>query len=145
MSSVFEDSVEQALEALRTGEYTSIRATALAYGITESTLRRWSDYNASNRASTSTTTYTSARGVNCCLDTTGEDCKHPVTFPQLREFVGLVSKNSGGPATVGHRWIQRFLHRHPELRSKIGVRLIIYELLQLLKKHYNHGLMTSSA
>ena len=40
MSSVFEVAIEEALESLRSGEYISIRATALAYGLTELTLRR---------------------------------------------------------------------------------------------------------
>ena len=126
MSSVFEVAIEEALEALRSGEYTSIRATARAYGLIELTLRR--------RYHGQTTTRQIAHQPQQLLTPAQEDLtvtwmlqckefKHPVTYPQLREFIGLVSAQSGGPNTIGHHWIQRFLHRHPEVHCKIGVKM----------------------
>src|SRR5277367_2297433 len=42
---------------------------------------------------------------------------------QLREMAALVSKDSGGPDRVGNNWVDRFLKRHPEIHTKIGVKI----------------------
>jgi hypothetical protein len=35
----------------------------------------------------------------------------------------LVSKISGGPVTIGINWVSRFLHRHPEIHTKVGIKI----------------------
>ena len=35
----------------------------------------------------------------------------------------LVSKVSGGAARLGNNWVPRFLHRHPEVHTKIGIKI----------------------
>ena len=35
----------------------------------------------------------------------------------------LISTVSGGPDTLGNNWVPRFLHRHPEIHTKVGVRI----------------------
>jgi hypothetical protein len=42
---------------------------------------------------------------------------------QLREMAALVSKDSGGPDRVGNNWVDRFLKRHPEIHTKLGVKI----------------------
>ena len=126
MASAQEQRLQQGLEALYSGEITSVRAAARAYDLSEATLRR--------RYHGITTTRQIAQQLLQLLTPAQEeltkawilqckDCKHPVTYLQLREFVGLVSKQSGNLDMIRHHWIQRFLHRHPELRSKIEVKI----------------------
>lgn len=48
---------------------------------------------------------------------------HAPSFNTVRELAGIVSANSGGPNKVGKNWIQRFLQRHVEIRSKVGKKI----------------------
>jgi DDE superfamily endonuclease/Tc5 transposase DNA-binding domain len=45
---------------------------------------------------------------------------HAPTHDTVREMVGQISRISGGPNSVGKKWLPRFLARHPEVHSKIG-------------------------
>jgi hypothetical protein len=49
-----------------------------------------------------------------------EQCGHPVTNPQLREFVTLLVRQNGSTTKAGVNWVTRFLKRRPDIRSKIG-------------------------
>ena len=42
---------------------------------------------------------------------------------QVREMAALVSKDSGGPDSVGINWVHRFLKRHPEIHTKTRVKI----------------------
>ena len=42
---------------------------------------------------------------------------------QVREMATLVSKDSGGLDRVGINWVHRFLKRHPEIHTKLGVKI----------------------
>ena len=51
-----------------------------------------------------------------------EECGHPVSHSQLREFVTLLNVSTGGQE-CGHNWTQRFLIRRPELQAKMGTKI----------------------
>jgi hypothetical protein len=38
-------------------------------------------------------------------------------------MVALVSKDSSGPDRIGNNWVDRSLKRHPEVHTKIGVKI----------------------
>jgi len=38
-------------------------------------------------------------------------------------MAALVSKDSGDPDRVGNNWVHRFLKRHPEIHTKLGVKI----------------------
>jgi len=42
---------------------------------------------------------------------------------QNLEIAALVRKDSGGPDSVGINWVHRFLKRHPEIHTKVGVKI----------------------
>jgi DDE superfamily endonuclease len=52
-----------------------------------------------------------------------EQCGHPVDHAQLREFVTLLIKSSGGDSACGHNWVGRFLQRRSDIRSKVGKKI----------------------
>jgi hypothetical protein len=39
-------------------------------------------------------------------------------------MAALVSKDFGGLDRVGINWVHRFLKRHPEIHTKVGVKVI---------------------
>ena len=111
MASNREERLQEALGALNSGEITSIRGAARAYDLHETTLRRRYNGTSTTRQIAHEpqqllTPAQEALTVTWMLQC--EEFKHPVTYPQLREFIGLVSAQSGGPNTIGHHWIQRF-------------------------------------
>ena len=126
MPAINEAQVQQALNDLRHGVFPSIRATAKAYNLTESTLRR--------RKNGQTVTRSQARAEQQILSLYQEDmtkswilyceqCGFAISHAQLREFVVLLSSSAGGPTRVGRQWVSRFLSRHPEVKTKIGKKL----------------------
>ena len=50
------------------------------------------------------------------LEATG----YPLSHGRIHEMAGLISKSSGGTEACGVHWIQRFLRRHPDIRSKVS-------------------------
>ena len=125
MSSIHDSSLLQAVADLTEGRYPSIRAAATAYGVPESTLRN--RYH--NKNSTRTDAAIPKRSVTPWQEEllagwiiNSEQCGHPVTFAQLREFVTLLNRQVGGK-DCGQNWVGRFLRRRPDLRSKIGKKI----------------------
>jgi DDE superfamily endonuclease/Tc5 transposase DNA-binding domain len=45
---------------------------------------------------------------------------HAPTHNTVREMAGQISRFSGGPTTVGNKWLPRFFTRHPDIHSKLG-------------------------
>lgn len=46
----------------------------------------------------------------------------------------LVSKVSGGAVTLGNNWVPRFLHRHPEIHTKVGIKIDALRLQNTIPK-----------
>lgn len=45
---------------------------------------------------------------------------HAPTHDTVREMAGQISRISGGPNSVGKKWLPRFFTRHPDIHSKLG-------------------------
>jgi 4-hydroxybenzoate polyprenyltransferase len=123
---VNESTLQLAITAYQQGQFASIRATATAYQIPVATLHR--------RIRGLTTTRRNAHESQQLLSQTQEDlvvrwildCKrvgYSITHAQLIQFTRLISSSTGGPSSVGHNRSQRFLQRHPELRTKVGKKI----------------------
>jgi len=48
---------------------------------------------------------------------------HPPSFTQIRDLVIIIRDDSTGSLSIGHNWISRFIHRHPEIHSKVGKKI----------------------
>jgi leucyl aminopeptidase len=122
MAPTDEEAIQSAIEALFTGQATSIRAAATLYRVNRTTL--------SNRLN-GMTTRTEARQTQLLLSTQQEQdllkwileleaLGHPLSHGQIREMAGLFSSHSGGPTNCGKRWVQRFVQRHSIVHTKVG-------------------------
>jgi DDE superfamily endonuclease/Tc5 transposase DNA-binding domain/helix-turn-helix, Psq domain len=122
MSIPREEQLTSAIQSLSTGEFSSIRAAAKAYGVNRNTLTRRMQGGLTQRE---------AQAPNLLLSTEQEDllvrwildlerAGHPPNHTQIREFVVLICRASGGPDSVGVNWVPRFLQRNPSVKSKVG-------------------------
>ena len=122
MVSEKEQKIQEALDAFERGEFPSLRKVSTAYQIDRKTLTRRlrggitrQEAREGQQLLSSTQENLLARWI-IDLDLAGA----PPSFAQVREFAGLISQASGGTSSIGVNWIQRFLIRHPELKSKVG-------------------------
>jgi hypothetical protein len=122
MTTVTEESIQDALLAYTGGEYPSIRAAATAYGVDRMTLaRRLKGGNTRREARVSQQILSPIQEDLLIKWITDLDIAGaPPSFAQVREFAGMISNASGGPPTIGKNWITRFLQRHPTIKSKVG-------------------------
>ena len=125
MPSIHDNALAQAVADLTEGRYPSIRAAAKAYSVPKSTLRN--RYH--NKSTTRTNAAIPKRSITPWQEEllaawiiNSEQCGHPITFTQLREFVTLLNRQIDG-RDCGHNWVGRFLTRRPDLRSKIGKKI----------------------
>jgi hypothetical protein len=122
MPVVDERKVQAAIDAFQRHEYRSIRAAAVAHGADRTTVgRRLRGGNTRSQGKENQRRLSPAQEDLLIrwiidLDVAGS----APNFSQIREFAGLISASSGGPPSVGHCWIQRFLDRHSEVKSKVG-------------------------
>jgi hypothetical protein len=125
MTTVLERRLQQALNDLHTQKFKSIRAAAKAYDVPRSTLGTRFNGTPTRRVARVSQQLLSTEQeellVQWILDL--EKQGHPVTHPQVREMAELVSELSGGPDIVGVNWVARFIHRHPQIRTKVGVKI----------------------
>ena len=126
MSSIRESHIQHAIQDLTVGRFESIRATAKAYNLVESTLRRrYQNKSVSYSVARETTRLLSSWQEELLIHwiNNSEACGHSVNYPQLREFVTLLVTSSGSDKKCGHNWVARFLQRRPEVKSKIGKKI----------------------
>jgi Tc5 transposase DNA-binding domain len=45
---------------------------------------------------------------------------HVISHVQIREMAGLFNAHAGGPSSIGTKWVQRFIRRHPLIHVKVG-------------------------
>jgi hypothetical protein len=125
MASFEEQKIAQALEDLRTRKFTSIRAAATAHGLKRSTLtNRYNGGRSRQTARVAQQLLSQEQEISLVewilsLEKQG----HALTHAQVREMALLISKISGGPEIIGHNWVSRFLRRHPEIHTKVGVKI----------------------
>jgi DDE superfamily endonuclease/Tc5 transposase DNA-binding domain/helix-turn-helix, Psq domain len=117
-----EAAIEAAVDALSSGRATSIRATATLYGISRVTLTRRLD-GTPTRSIARQSQYLLSQGQEEALlkwIIELEAIGHAISHTQIREMAGLFSGFSGGPSTVGSKWVQRFVQRHSIVHTKVG-------------------------
>ena len=126
MDSFKETNIQSAIYNLHIGRISSIRAAAAAYNIPRNTLYR--------RYTSQSLTRQNAHEIQQLLSSkqeeelvrwiyTLEKAGNAPNHAQLKEMVVRISSHTGGLERVGINWVYRFLQRHPELRTKIGVKI----------------------
>jgi Tc5 transposase DNA-binding domain/helix-turn-helix, Psq domain len=122
MADFIDEAVKAANKDLSEGTLPSIRAAAAVYSIPRTTLDRRLNDGLTRRESHSFQQLLSIeqekRLVQWILDL--EKQGHAPTHKQVREMALQISIHSGGPQTIGHNWVSRFLRRQPILSTKIG-------------------------
>jgi Tc5 transposase DNA-binding domain/helix-turn-helix, Psq domain len=122
MPSINESAIDAAIDALWAGEATSIRAAATLFGLNRATL--------ANRVN-GRVTRTQARQSQRLLSEAQEGdllkwilemeaIGHAISHVQIHEMAGLFSAHTGGPSSIGIKWVQRFIRRHPLIHVKVG-------------------------
>ncbi len=111
MPPVNEEAIQSAIEALSTGQATSLRAAATLYRVNRSTL---------TERLNGTPTRTEARQTQLLLSLQQEKdllkwlldmeaLGYPLSHGQIREMASLFSSHSGGSIQCGRYWVQRFI------------------------------------
>jgi DDE superfamily endonuclease/Tc5 transposase DNA-binding domain len=122
MESPFEVKIAEALEELAGPSKPSLRAIEKKYGVCRKTLKRRHEGHVSRRIARQQQQLLSAEQeqllVSWILMLEAEG--HAPTHNTVREMAGQISRFSGGPATVGNKWLSRFFTRHPNIHSKLG-------------------------
>jgi hypothetical protein len=122
MPVVDEKKLKAAIDAYNRKEYPSLRQTAEAYRVGRQTLQNRLRGGLTRQQGKENQRLLSSAQEDLLirwitdLDVAGS----APNFSQVREFAGLISASSGGPPSVGDKWIQRFLDRHSEVKSKVG-------------------------
>lgn len=119
------EAVEGAIKLLIDSPFTSYNAAAAVYRVPPTTLRRRFNQGLSRRESHSNQQLLAPEQedqlVQWILDL--EKQGHAPTHKQAREMAQYISISSGGPKSVGLKWIYRFLKRHAAIGTKIGRRM----------------------
>jgi hypothetical protein len=117
-----EQAIAGAIQSLSTNQYPSIRAAAAAFDVDRRTLTRRLRGGLTHTQAAQPSLLLSPEQerllIQWILDL--ERAGHPPSHVQIREFVELICQASGTSTKVGINWVPRFLHRHLELKSKVG-------------------------
>jgi hypothetical protein len=125
MASFQEQKIQQALEDLRAQKFPSVRAAAKAHGINHVTLNRRSKGGISKQEARLAQQLLSQHQEGLLVQWIlhSEAGGYAPSHAQVREMAVHISTVSGGPDTLGNNWVPRFLHRHPEIHTKVGVKI----------------------
>jgi hypothetical protein len=122
MDTNYEKRMEEAIKDFKAYSESSIRAVAAANDVDHTTLSRRLNGQTSRAIAREPqqllTNEQEALLKRWILDL--EIQGHAPTFKAVRELAAIISRSAGGPETVGKNWINRFIHRHPDLTSKVG-------------------------
>ena len=112
--------IQMALDALKNGHIKSQRAAASAYDISETTLRRRIRGAVSRPQKTANCQKLSATEESTLsawiLDM--DKCGLPLQLSIVRHLAQLLVFACLPSTTIGENWVNRYVKRHPELRSK---------------------------
>lgn len=120
-----DETIQTALAEFESGVYESLRATARAYGVAETTLRdrrrgatnRRAAHHHQQRLSPPQEDFL----VQWILD---EDTRmQPPSHARVREMAGRILVMNGDSAPLGKMWLKSFLSRQPRVASIVGRRL----------------------
>ncbi len=125
MDPQFELRVNEALIELNGPSNPSIRAVEKKYGVSKSTLLRRLDGGVSRRIARNAQQLLTIEQEQSLITwiLTLESEGHAPTHGTVREMASQIARISGGPQTLGKRWIQRFFARNSELHSKLGKKI----------------------
>jgi len=116
-----EDAIANAINAIRDGQVRSVRAAARAYGIPRSTLQDRLHGATDHSMASETTQKLTSEQEKCLVEWIKEleaQGKAP-SHTMVREMACKIIDSE----TLGKHWVERFLKRHPEITSCIGVPL----------------------
>lgn len=120
-----EQDITEALSACERGDFDTLKEAALAYDVPYSTLTaRARGRSTRGQAHVHQQLLTLEQEELLVewiidLDMYGSAPNHS----QVRLMAGVICGNAGLIGEVGHHWLSRFLARHPEVQSKLGVRI----------------------
>ena len=140
-----EKRIQEALDALRKGQYSSVRAAATAYGLSHTTLNRRTNGGKSIAESREGQQNLSIAEEKALLRwiTQMTAAGHPVRHGYIREMAHhiLISRQrdstTSGPSFhpyIGDTWVQRFLHRNPQLATVISCTIEAARLREMMKE-----------
>ena len=115
-----ETRVQMALDALKKGQFKSQRAAALAFDIPETTLRRRIRGVVSRPQKTANCQKLSDTEESTLLAWILDMDKRglPLHLPIVRHLAQLLVSACLPSTTIGENWVNRYVKRHPELKSK---------------------------
>ena len=117
--------VDLAVADYRRGVFTSFKAAAKAYNVSQSTVRdRYHGKPTRQQGHAHRQLLSPVQEkllVQWALDL--ELCGQAPTHTQLKTMASVISQASGGTAIVSDRWALKFKRRNPEVHTKQGVAL----------------------
>jgi len=116
-----EDAITDAINAIRDGQVYSVRAAAHAYGVPWVTLQDRLHRATDHSMASETTQKLTSEQEKCLVEWIKEleaQGKAP-SHTMVREMACKIIDSE----TLGKHWVERFLKRHPEITSCIGVPL----------------------
>jgi hypothetical protein len=114
--------LDEAIHAVQTRKFASIRAVARHYNLDHTTLLRRLRGGVSNHQKAKQQALLSEEQERLLKASIleAEAHGHPMTSPFIHELAEQISTRSGGPTTVGQNWVSRFVKRHLDIQSKQG-------------------------
>lgn len=120
-----EISLEEDINDVQTRKFASIRAAARFHHVDPVTLQRrlrgGLSYKQQHKQQLLLSEHQEKLLKSWIIES--EAAGHPATHGYIRELACLISKQSGGPSTIGINWVQRFIARHPDIQSKVGKKI----------------------
>ena len=140
-----EKRIQEALDGLRKGQYSSVRAAAKAHDVSHATLNRRTNGGKSIAESREGQQNLSIAEEKALLRwiTQMTAAGHPVRHGYIREMAHhiLISRyhdsTTSGPSFlpyIGDTWVQRFLHRNPQLATVISCTIEAARLKETTKE-----------
>jgi len=128
MASEREVAITEAITAIRNDQVGSVKAAAVAFGIPRSTLRDRLNGATDRSTAQQTTQRLTAQQERSLIDWIKElkAQGNPPSHTVIREMASKIETTSNptsSPIPIGNHWVDRFIRRHPEISSCIGVPL----------------------
>jgi hypothetical protein len=118
-----DDNISAALNAYFSGAYPSIRQAARAHRIPHTTLSR----RVKGTTKSHTESASDLQALPPVLEAQLADwilqceaAQSPASLKDVLIYAQFLCKTIGRIEPLGHHWVQRFLKRHPQLKSKTG-------------------------
>ena len=121
-SDSIEETIQEAIEDLEAGHFSSIRAAATAYNISRATLGRrmkgWLSRAIAHEPERRLTPYQEEYLVTWILEQ--EATGHPPSHSFARDMATQILRANADTTDLGNKWLRKFIQRHPSIASIIG-------------------------